>query len=126
MASTPNYAATPRCGLAVISTANTNRDGSGTLGTVLTAGSSGSRIEEVVVTATGTTTAGMVRLFVHDGTNARLFAELPVAAVTPSGTARAASARALFDHLVLPSGHSLRAATHNAEEFVVTAFGGDF
>ena len=48
MASTPNYAATPLVGVAAISTANTNRDGTGTLGTVVTAGSSGSRIDGVV------------------------------------------------------------------------------
>lgn len=126
MATAPNYAATPRCGLAVISTANTNRDGTGTIATVLSAGGSGSRIEEVVVTATGTTTAGMVRLYINDGSNHRLLCELPITAVTPSGTVRAASARAAFDNLVIPNGYALTASTHNAESFVVAAFGGDF
>ncbi|NBX74718.1 MAG: hypothetical protein EBQ89_10555, partial [Alphaproteobacteria bacterium] len=71
MATDPNFAGTPLAGNAQISTANTNRDGTGTLGTVVTAGASGSRIEEIVIEATGTTTAGMIRLFLNDGTNTR-------------------------------------------------------
>lgn len=127
MAGSPNYAATPRAGIAAISTANTGRDGSGTLGTVFTAGSAGSRIDTIVVQATGTTTAGMVRLFVHDGTTARLWEEVAVAAVTPSASVAAFRAELALDQpLLLPNGYSLRAAPHNAEAFNVFAIGGDF
>lgn len=129
MATAPNYAATPRASFVVISTANTARDGTGTLGTVFTAGSNGSRIDRIIAHATGTTTAGMVRLFVHDGTNARLWRELPVTAVTPSASVPAWSAEVVFPSntpLILPSGWSLRASTHNAESFAVTAFGADY
>ena len=135
MAAIANYAATPKVGVAVISTANTNRDGTGTLGTVFTAGASGSRIDAVEVQATGTTTAGMVRLFLHDGTNARMIAELPVFANTPSGTVPAWSAivnssgmnnGTIQLPMSIPTGWSLRASTNNAETFNVLAFGGDF
>ena len=70
MASTPAFAATPRLGVALLSVANTNRDGSGNIETVLAAGSAGARLERIVIAARGTTTAGMVRLFVHNGTTA--------------------------------------------------------
>lgn len=126
MATTANYAAIPRLGTAQISTANTARDGTGTIGTVFTAGANGSRIEEVQVVAPGTTTAGMVRLFVHDGTNTRFLCDIPVSAVTPGGTTMAFATSLRFANLLLPSGHSLRASTHNAETFNVFAFGGDF
>src|ERR1700743_191257 len=63
---------------AVISTANSNRDGTGTLGTVLTAGANGTLIPSVVVKAQGNTTAGAIRLFIFDGTNTRLFTEISV------------------------------------------------
>lgn len=119
MASNANYAATPKSAVAQISAANTNRDGTGTIVTVLSAGTSGSRIDDIVITATGTTTAGMVRLFLHDGTNARLFREVPVTAITPSGTVQAFTASLSNIALVLASGWSLRAATHNAEAFNV-------
>lgn len=131
MATNPAYAATPRVGVTTISTANTNRDGTGTIGTVLTAGASGSRVDRVVVTATGTVTAGMVRMFLHDGATAKLYCEVSVLATTPSAsvkafidTLEAVTTPDLFP-LILPNGWSLRASTHNAESFNVTAIGGD-
>lgn len=127
MSTTANYAATPRAAFGQVSTANTNRDGTGTIATIFTAGASGSRIDDIVVIATGTTTAGMVRLFLHDGTNARLWVELPVTAATPSGTVQAFAASLLNQSLILPSGWSLRASTHNAETFnVIVDRAGDF
>lgn len=132
MSTTANYAATPNLGLAAISTANTNRDGTGTIGTVLTAGASGSRIDAVMLKATGTTTAGMIRLFVHNGTTAYLLNEIPVLANTPSSTAPAwevqlnGSTMSQLFPIILPTGYSLRAATNNAETFNVLAVGGDF
>lgn len=127
MAVQPQYAATPRAALGQVSTANTNRDGTGTLATVFTAASTGSRIDDIVITATGTTTAGMVRLFLHDGTNARMLQEVSVSPVTPSATVQAWTQQLLNLALILPSGWSLRASTHNAETFNVTVTrAGDF
>jgi len=134
MAVSPNFAATPRLGITAISTANINREGTGTLGTVLTAGTSGSRIDSIVIQAAATTTAGMVRLFIHVGTNARLYDEVPVIPVTPGASAPAWSV-ALGNNaplssgrypLMLPTGFSLRASTHNAEAFSIHAIEGDF
>ncbi len=126
MATAPSFAATPRIGAVAISTANTGRDGSGTVGTVITGGSSGTRIDEVVVQATGTTTAGMVRLFLYDGSTYSLYDEFPITAITPSGTVQAFRAFRRMLFLVLPSNSwSLRASTNNAEAFVVIAQGGD-
>lgn len=127
MSVSANYAATPRAALAQVSTANTNRDGTGTIATVLTAGASGSRVDDIVVTATGTTTAGMVRLFINDGSNTRLWTEIPVTAVVPSGTVQAFTSSLLNQALLLPSGYSLRASTNNAETFNVSVTrAGDF
>lgn len=126
MATAPAFAATVNRGAVAVSTANTNRDGTGTLGTVFTAGSSGSRVDEIRINATGTTTAGMVRIFVSDGTNHRLLKEQPIAAVTPSATVAAEAYPLTFANLLLKAGETIRASTHNAESFVVHAFGGDF
>ena len=132
MSTAANYASTPKCGIGQISTANTNRDGTGTIGTIFTAGASGSRIDAINIKATGTTTAGMIRLFIHDGTNARLLTELPVLALTPSATLPSWETQLNTNTmtqvlpLVLPTGYSLRAATNNAETFNVIALGGDF
>lgn len=127
MAITAQFVATPKVGQVLLSVANTARDGTGALGTVLTAGSSGSRVERIALNATGTTTAGMVRLYVHNGTAAFLLLEIPVAPITPSATVQSFSSTYVFDGgLMLPVGYSLRASTHNAESFHVTAIGGDF
>lgn len=132
MATQAQYAATPKCGIGQVSVANTNRDGTGTIATIFTAGAKGSRIDAINIKAVATTTAGMLRLFIHDGTNARLLTELPVQAVTPSGTLPSWEAQLNANTmtqvlpLVLPTGYSLRAATNNAETFNIIALGGDF
>lgn len=127
MALSPAFAVTPRIGVAQLSVANANRDGvTGTYGTVITAGNSGTRIAEIAVQATGTTTAGMVRLFTNDGTNNRMFDEISIAAVaTPGASTKATRISTTYTNLVIPSGWSLRASTHNGEVMNVFALGAD-
>ena len=113
-----------------VSTANTNRDGTGTVATILTAGASGTRITYIEAKAQVTTTAGMVRLFLHDGSTFFLWKELTVDAVTVSGTVaswtEAVDLTADGKQLDLPSGWTLRASTHNAEAIDITVFGRNF
>lgn len=128
MASVPAFASTPRTAVAQIATANTNRDGTGTIGTVMTGAAAGTRIDDVKITATGTTTAGVVRLFLHDGSNARLWTEVLVTAITPSTSVAVWSAELPDLGLVLQDNNwSLRASTHNAETFnVAVTRAGDY
>lgn len=127
MSSTANYAATPRLGIGQVSAANTNRDGTGTLVDIITGVAAGTRIDRVVVEAIVTTTAGMVRLYIDDGTNIRLYAEIPVFAVTVSASVAAFRAVLETPNLNLPStSHILKASTHNAEAINVFAHGGDY
>lgn len=129
MAASPVFAATQRVALAQVSTANTNRDGTGTLASVIAGGASGTVINSIRIIATGTTTAGVVRLFLHDGTNTRLFREVLVPAITPSTTVEAFSRLVTFalpDVLMLPSTNwEIRASTHNAEVFNIIVQGAD-
>lgn len=125
----PPFVKDPRIGIAQIATANTNRDGTGTIGTVLTAGTYGTRVHRIIIKATGTTTAGMIRVFIHDGTNYRLYREIAVTAATPSGTVMAFEYILDLqneDAIILPTAYSIRASTHNAETFNVFAEGGDY
>ena len=126
MATAPAFAATPKCAMGALATADTSRTAPTTVVTIYTAGASGSRIDSVNVVATGTTTAGVVRLFIYDGTNYRLFQEVLVSATTPSVSVPVFSASLSFNTFLLPSGYSLRATTNNTEGFNVIAFGGDF
>jgi len=125
MAATPVFANTPVIGSAAISTANTNRDGTGTIGSVLTGSANGTKVNEIRIKATGTTTAGMVRLYIYNGTTNFLFLEQAIAAVTPSASVKTEEYTLTFDNLVLPATYQLRASTHNAEGFNVLAIGAD-
>lgn len=141
----PIYPGRVRGGRASIATANTNHDGTGTIGTVFTSpgtadanggtGGNGSVVQSITIVATGTTTAGMIRLYRHDGTNFSIIREIPVTALTPSATVKAFAIPSsegadvngrLALNLLLEPGHSLRASTHNAETFIVTADVGDY
>ena len=138
MSDVPAFTATPNAGGTLtgarISTANTARDGTGTLGTILTGGTNGTRVDRVQWKATSTTTAGVIRLFLKDNQGSpvtRLLAEALVSAITPSATVKSAEGefvRTDGQPLVLvPAGWILLAGTHNAESFdVVPVVAGDF
>lgn len=126
MSSSPNFASVAQiASIAQLSVANTNRDGTGTLATVLTGTASGTIVEQVTIKATGTTTQGMIRFFlsVDGGTNKRLIDEIIVPAITPSGTTQSFYALApnLAGLLLLTTNSILYASTNNAETFNVIA-----
>lgn len=131
MASQPAFASSPRHAQVAFSTANTNRDGTtGTYATGFTGGANGSRVERIRLHATGTTTAGVVRIWIHDGTNRYLWKEVLVQAITP-GTATAAWSADISlagaNGILLPNNsHHIDFTTHNAEGFVAFIEGGDF
>lgn len=125
MASTPKFVGTTRSPSVAFSTANTNRDGTtGTYGTLITAGADGSRVDSIMISALGTTTAGMIRLFLGTA----LIAEIPVVANTPSSTNPIWQYALNFPNgLILGAAAVLKLSTHNAESFVATVTnGGDF
>lgn len=126
MAVNPAFAVTPRIASVNVVTANTNRDGTGTVATLITGASTGTRISEIVIKAKVTTTAGMIRVFLHDGTNFWFFDEILVAAATVSASVQSTRVSTRYDNLVLPSASwSIRVSTHNAESIDVTALGAD-
>jgi hypothetical protein len=145
MAITAQYTKNARQASVTISTANTNRDGTGTMSILWTAPTftsdnvpGGSRIERITIVGTGTVTAGMVRIFVssdaaaNSGSNTFLYQEVLVTATTPSTTTQAfeevlqAVTYSTLYPIIIGPGCTLRVSTANAESFVVTAMGGDF
>lgn len=128
MASNPSFASTPRLEVVNFATANTNRDGTGTIATLITGVAAGTRINEVIIEATGTTTAGVVRLFVSvdNGSTWRLYDEILVTAITPSTTLAAYRFARQFANLILRDAScKLGVSTHNAETFNAFALAGD-
>lgn len=118
---------TANTGFVQISTANTNLDGTGTLGTVISGVSNGTIIQNLTIKATGNTTAGMIRLFLYDGSNTRLLEEITVDATTQSATAHSFSKTIDFEGkgFVIKNGWSLKAATEKGETFNIIAEGLD-
>ena len=125
----PIFPLTPVIGVGQVSAANTNRDGTGTIVDVLTGATEGTRVHRITIKAIVTTTAGMIRLYIYNTTNTRLWKEILVTALTVSATV------AGFEYtleltgelaLHLPNGYKLQASTHNAETFNVVAEGGNY
>jgi hypothetical protein len=129
MASTPQFIAAPQTWSASLTTANPNRDGTGTLVPLAPgAAAPGSRIDKIRIQAAGTTTVGVIRYFLFDGSTNRLIKERLVAAITPgAGLAAFEDEWTPIGGIILPNvSWSLRVATHNAENFNVFADGGNF
>ena len=125
MTATPTYFGTPWCPSGTISAANTNRNGTGTIVSLGLAPAGGGRIDDIIITAQGTTTAGFVRIFKYDGTTYRLFDEIAVAAITPSSTVAAWRYAAFNLGITLAAGESLGFSTEKAETFnIVVTRGG--
>lgn len=125
----PIFTLTPVIGVVNISTANTNRDGTGTLGTVITGSTNGTRISQIVIKALGTTTAGIVRLFIDNGVSVHLWKEISISAISASDTVIAFSASIDLTGeyaLILPNSYILKAGTEKAESFAVFAEGGNY
>ena len=130
---TPIFPLTPKVSWATLTTANTAKDGTGTVGTCYTAGPNGARVDYLKVRALGTNVATVLRVFVNNGSdnatagNNSLVLEQTIAATTLSETA------ALADNLVtldmsIPAGYKINVTngTTVAAGLQVTAFGGDY
>ena len=133
MSTSAQYASTPKVGSATLTTADTSLTAPTTVGTIVTAGASGTRIDYIDIQGVATTVASLVNLFIYDGTNYILWNQVPVVAVTSSTTVPAFAAylssngNSNIMPLTLPTGYSLRATTSVTQTGVrVTAFGGDF
>lgn len=111
MANRPAFAATPVVGFGAVSTANANRDGTGTIVDVVTAGGGGARVEELVFKATGDPADSIVTVFLDVGDGYELYDEIdfgdPAAAST---TVTGQRITKQYDNLVLESGDKLGAA----------------
>lgn len=112
MATAPVFTSTPRIGVAGVSTANTNRDGTGTIVDILTGAAAGTKVNEIIVKATGDPADCTVTLFIYDGTTSQIFDEFDLGDPAAGSTTVASYRdRKTYDNLVLPSAsYKLQAA----------------
>lgn len=126
MATSPQFAATPRMAAVSIATADSSYTAPSNVGTLITGGASGTRVAEIVVKCAATSAAAIVRIFLYDGTTYWLFDEVTVAAATGSSTVQQTRVSTNYNNLVLPSSSwSVRVTTSVSQTTHVTALGAD-
>lgn len=117
-----------------VTTANTAKDGTGTVVTIFTAdATNGSRLDTIKVRALGTNVATVLRIFINNGStnataaNNSLYYDITIAATTNSETAALVDTEIPMD-LVLPAGYKINITigTTVAAGLQVTAVGGDY
>lgn len=134
MSADPAFAATLNHGSQLLGNAETNLQVPTTTSTVVTAGTLGTKIEEIIITATaaslvGTTVAGLVYIFEYDGATYHLYDIITVPANTGSSTLPPWRFSKTYTNLFLKTGWSLRASQSiagNASILKFSAVGGDY
>lgn len=130
----PVYLLNSRVEWGTVATANTAKDGTGTVVTVFTSeATDGSRVEKLKVRALGTNVATVLRVFINNGSsnatpaNNSLYMEATIAATTLSEVAALAD-NEIYLGLVLPAGYKINITigTTVAAGLAVTAVGGDY
>jgi hypothetical protein len=130
----PIYSAFPIVNWGTVATANTAKDGTGTVVTVFTAdATNGGRIEKLKIRAAGTNIATALRVFINNGstnataTNNTLFTEATIAATTLSEVAALAD-NEITMNLALPAGYkvNITIGTTVAAGLAVTGVGGKY
>lgn len=120
MGANPMFIASPENFFGNGATANTAKDGSGTIVDLTGAApSSGLRIDDLTLAATGNTTAGSVSFFIYNGATWKFWRAVSVPAITASATVPPFTINWSNLALVLKSGWKLGFAPYNAESFNV-------
>lgn len=126
MATSPQFAVTPRIGAVSIATAEASYTAPTAVGTLITGAATGTRIAEIVVKMAATSAAAIVRIFLFDGTTYWHFDEISVAAATGSSTVQQTRVSTTYNNLILPSAlWSVRVTTSVSQVTHVTALGAD-
>lgn len=130
MAADPIFFTVPHIGAALLNASNeTNLTAPTNVATVITgAAAPGTMIYEVRIVAVATTVAGVINLFLYDGSTYHLFDTIAIGLVTPSATQPPYSTSLRYTNLILPSASwSLRVAHENqaAATCKVTALAAD-
>ena len=128
---------TANTGIVTISYVNPYLDGTGTMGSVITAAANGTTVRSVVIKAIAPVSDGMVRLFIKRPVGPSSFVidlyreviitETPQAPIVPVPTPQYTMFEAvLLGDLQLKSGESLVASTQNADTFNIIVEGIDW
>jgi hypothetical protein len=127
----PIFGLTPRIGIAALTTGVTTRANGAAVGTAcLTAGTNGTKIEEITVKSETQPADSVVTIWIDNTTTAFIFDEFDIGAPAAGSTTVAAYRETrYYRNLVLPNGWILRATvtvTPTTGAVLVFALGSDF
>lgn len=128
MATNPAFIATPRLTSVNVSSANTARDGTGSITSLITGAASGTRVLEIDAQCAATSAAALVRIFLStdSGSTWKLFDEIAITAATVSDTVKGNRNLATYANLILPNAtYVLGVTTSIAQSTNVFALAGD-
>ena len=133
MATAAQFASTPVIGSGLLTTADTSLTSPSTVQTIIPAGANGTRIDNIEIIGVANTVAGIVNLFLYNGTTYSLWTQIPVVANTVSTTAlswriaMSSVSEPLILPISLPNTWSLRATTTVSQSGIrVIAYGGNY
>lgn len=139
----PIFVLTPKVSWGNVTTANTAKDGTGTVVTIFTAGANGSKIDQIKVRAAGTNVATALRFFINNGSTNATAANNSLAHETTIAATTLSEVAALADNDItilknttetacpipyLPAGYKINITigTTVATSLEVTAWGADY
>ncbi|UVI31217.1 hypothetical protein [Paenibacillus spongiae] len=135
----PVFPKTPVASWATLNSANTGKDGSGTVATIFTAGADGARVDAIKVRALGANVATVLRIFINNGlvnstpANNILFHEVTCPVTTANEAAAQNDTWLNFNgidlpQLVLPPGYKINVTIGTAVSagLAVSAIGGSY
>jgi len=129
----PVFVKTPAISWGKLTTANTAKDGTGTVVCIFTAQADGSRVDKIVFQPLGTNVATVARIFINNGTdntvatNNTYIGDIALASSSLSESLEMPKTEYQFpDGLFLPAGYKVNVAigTTVAAGIQATAFGG--
>lgn len=127
MATAPAYASTPVIWAGLVpATLDTSFTAPTNVTILGSAGTNGTKISQIDVEPVATTVAGLVNVFMYDGSAYHLLDSFTMSIATVSTTAAPVKQTNYYDNLVLPSGWSLRCSVTIAGDqsvITVTAYG---
>lgn len=129
----PIFPASPQVGQASITTGLTTRaniTGTSGLTQLVASATNGQRIDRIRVMSNSAistpNSANIVRVWIYDGTTARLFDEIVTTAVTPSATVAGFVSDTSYSSFVIPANYSVYVSCHTTDAYNVIGFGGTY
>lgn len=130
----PIFPLTPQIGWTTLTTGNTATDGTGTVATLFTATTDGSRVDYLRCVPLGSNVPTVLRVFLNNGstnataTNNSLFYELPLPETSASNVSENGGEYDVSLNISLPNGYKVNVVigTTVSAGWKVTAIGGNY